>query len=161
MALLTLLTQHATISAISLLCWSFIVYVVYQRHFHPLSKYPGPFLASITDLWQVYQFMTLKQPYTLTQLHEKYGPFVRYGPDKLSTTSESAISLVFQKAGRHMPKTEFYDAYGAAHPNVFGMRNETVSRSQLMSKHYFALIIPYRSILFVAGTCHTPSPFPM
>ncbi|GAM33540.1 benzoate 4-monooxygenase cytochrome P450 [Talaromyces pinophilus] len=25
-----------------------------------------------------------------------------------------------------MPKTEFYDAYGAAHPNVFGMRDEAL-----------------------------------
>jgi hypothetical protein len=102
-------------------------YVVYQRWFHPLAAFPGPFLASITDLWQVYQYLTLRQPYNLTELHEKYGPFVRYGPDKLSVTSEDAIPLVYQKGGKSMPKTEFYDAYGAAHPNVFGMRDEAVS----------------------------------
>lgn len=102
-------------------------YVVYQRWFHPLAAFPGPFLASVTDLWQVYQYLTLRQPYNLTELHEKYGPFVRYGPDKLSVTSEDAIPLVYQKGGKSMPKTEFYDAYGAAHPNVFGMRDEAVS----------------------------------
>jgi len=126
MALLTLLAENAT--AI-LFCSSFaslLLYVVYQRCFHPLAKYPGPFLASITDLWQVNQYLTLKQPYTLTALHEKYGPFVRYGPDKLSTTCESAVSIIYQKGGKSMPKTEFYDAYGAAHPNVFGMRNEAL-----------------------------------
>ena len=126
MALLTLLAKNATAIFICSTFASLLFYVVYQRYFHPLAKYPGPFLASITDLWQVYQYLTLKQPYTLTTLHEKYGPFVRYGPDKLSTTCESAVSIIYQKGGRNMPKTEFYDAYGAAHPNVFGMRNETL-----------------------------------
>lgn len=103
-----------------------VIYVVYQRFFHPLARYPGPFIASITDLWQVCEFLSLKQPYNLTKLHEKYGQFVRYGPDKISTTAEDAIPTLYQKGGKMMPKTEFYDAYGAAHPNVFGMRDEAV-----------------------------------
>ncbi|KAJ5287477.1 hypothetical protein N7478_003163 [Penicillium angulare] len=105
---------------------SLVGYVVYQRYFHPLSKYPGPFLASLTDLWQVHQFMTLKQPYALTELHKRYGSIVRYGPDKLSITDEESIKAIYQSGARYMPKTEFYDAYGAAHPNVFGIRNESL-----------------------------------
>lgn len=111
-----------------------LLYVVYQRYLHPLAKYPGPFLASVTDLWQAHQFFTLQQPYNLTKLHEKYGPVVRYGPDKLSVTYESAVPIIYQKSARSMPKTEFYDAYGAAHPNVFGMRDEIVSRTWLEIK---------------------------
>ncbi|KAI0974698.1 cytochrome P450 [Xylaria arbuscula] len=102
-----------------------IGYVVYQRFLHPLAAYPGPVMASFTDLWQVCEFLNFKQPYNLTDLHQKYGQFVRYGPDKLSTTAEEAIPLIFQKGGRAFPKTEFYDAYGSTHPNVFGMRDET------------------------------------
>lgn len=105
---------------------SLVAYVVYQRFFHPLAKFPGPLLASLTDVWQAYQFMSLQQPYYLTQLHEKHGPIVRYGPDKLSVTHESCIPIIYQKSAKSMPKTEFYDAYGAAHPNVFGMRDENV-----------------------------------
>ena len=70
-------------------------YVAYQRHFHPLAEFSGPFLLSITDPWQVYQYLTLRQPYNLTELHEKYDPFIRYGPDELSIRSEHAIPLVF------------------------------------------------------------------
>jgi hypothetical protein len=105
---------------------SLLVYVVYQCFLHPLAKYPGPFLASLTDVWQAHQFMTLQQPYYLTKLHEKHGPIVRYGPDKLSITDEDCIPIIYQKSAKLMPKTEFYDAYGAAHPNVFGMRDENV-----------------------------------
>ncbi|OJJ62822.1 hypothetical protein ASPSYDRAFT_144222 [Aspergillus sydowii CBS 593.65] len=124
----------------SVITASIVIYVVYQRCLHRLAKYPGPFLASLTDLWQAHQFFTLQQPYNLTKLHEKYGPVVRYGPDKLSVTYESAIPIIYQKSARSMPKTEFYDAYGAAHPNVFGMRDETLhsTRRRHMS-HSFSL----------------------
>ncbi|GLA39194.1 hypothetical protein AnigIFM63309_006526 [Aspergillus niger] len=122
--LIQTLTSTPMTSAGLYLALILIVYSIYQRYLHPLARYPGPFLACLTDLWQVYQFLTLKQPYTLTELHEKYGPIVRYGPDKLSITHEGAIQAIYQKGGRGMLKTEFYDAYGAAHPNVFGMRDE-------------------------------------
>jgi hypothetical protein len=120
------LINHPLEISVGALLFSIVSYVLYQRYFHPLAKYPGPFLASLTDLWQVHQFMTLKQPYHLTKLHEKHGSIVRYGPDKLSITDEEAIKLIYQSGAKFMPKTEFYDAYGAAHPNIFGMRDESV-----------------------------------
>lgn len=102
----------------------FLMYVIQQRLLHPLAQYPGPFWASITDLWQVYQFLTLRQPYNLTRLHEEYGPIVRYGPDKISITHEDAVSAIYPTASKSLPKTEFYDAFGGTHPNVFGTRDE-------------------------------------
>lgn len=119
---------HHPYQTLSFLGGTFLLcYVVYQRFFHPLARYPGPFLASLTDLWQVNQFLTLKQPYHLTELHAKYGQVVRYGPEKLSITDEAAVQILYQKSGRSFPKTEFYDAYGAAHPSVFGMRDQSVT----------------------------------
>jgi hypothetical protein len=125
-AVLVTLVDRALPIALSTCLIYLFVYIIYQRFLHPLSKYPGPFLASLTDVWQVWQFLTLRQPYHLTELHSKYGPLVRYGPDKVSVTCEIAIPLLYRKGGRSMPKTEFYDAYGAQHPNVFGMRDEDV-----------------------------------
>lgn len=127
-----------------------LVYVFYQRYLHPLARYPGPFLASITDLWQAYQFFTLKQPYYLTELHEKYGLVVRYAPDKLSITYESAIPIIYQKSSKAMPKTEFYDAYGSAHPNVFGMRDEEASLIKQCSTHLTLLVTFYKTTTHVA-----------
>lgn len=127
--ILTSIAQAPMTAGTAVIAVLLIVYVFYQRFFHPLAKYPGPFLASLTDLWQVNQFLSLQQPYNLTRLHEKHGPIVRYGPDKLSITHESAIPTIYQSSARLMPKTEFYDAYGAAHPNVFGMRDEAVSQN--------------------------------
>lgn len=119
--------EHPLLLALGSVLVYVLGYIVHQRYFHPLAKFPGPFLASLTDLWQVHQFLTLQQPYKLTELHDKYGTFVRYGPDKISCTDESAIPVIYQKGGKMMPKTEYYDAFGAAHPNIFGTRDEAVS----------------------------------
>lgn len=128
---LSKLLSDAPVSLVGLLPEAVVAgvfaYVIYQRYFHALAAYPGPFWASLTDLWQVNEFLSLQQPYNLTELHAKYGEFVRYGPDKLSITAEEVVPLVYQKGGRRLPKTEYYDAFGAKIPNVFGMRDVEVS----------------------------------
>jgi hypothetical protein len=60
-------------------------------------------------------------------LHAWHGEFVKYGPDKLSAICEDAINPLYQKGAKSFPKSEFCDACGAAHPNVFGMRDEEVT----------------------------------
>lgn len=115
------------VSAVVVCCLALFFYLIYQRLFHPLAKYPGPVLASITDLWQVYEILSLKQPYNLTALHEKYGRVVRYGPDKISINDERAVGVLYQNYGasRQFPKTEFYEAFGEF-PNIFSMSDVTV-----------------------------------
>lgn len=134
-----------------------IIYVVYQRYLHPLAKFPGPFLASLTDLWQVSEFLSLKQPYNLTALHERYGQFVRYGPEKISTTAEDAIPIIYQKGGRMFPKPEFYDAYWSGIPSVFGVRDESVRTLAIVVLN-LSLTQPPRFIPFDGDTCRTASP---
>lgn len=136
---------------------SLFIYVIYQRYFHPLAEFPGPFMASLTDLWQVNQFLGLKQPYNLTELHEKHGQFVRYGPDKISITAEDAVPLIYQKGGRNLPKTEFYDAYGAKIPNVFGMRDQHVRCSAFCTEMALTEGL-YRCTRFEDATCPIASP---
>ena len=47
-------------SAIQLLLLALLTRVVYLCYFHPLARYPGPFLARFTNLWFVYhaQFLS-------------------------------------------------------------------------------------------------------
>lgn len=143
MAFMEPLPEHLAAYVLGICILSLTCYVIHQRYFHPLARYPGPLWASLTDLWQVRQFLTLQQPYALTRLHEKYGPVVRYGPDKISITSESAVPVIYQKGAKNMPKTEFYDAYGGRFPNVFGMRNEDVRLWPLLSHCLWLMLIPF------------------
>ena len=61
---------------------SILVYRV--SPFHPLAKYPGPFLAKFSKLWGIFMTATGKQHKHIIKLHEKYGPFVRVGESACS-----------------------------------------------------------------------------
>jgi hypothetical protein len=50
-----------------------IIWIVYSRFLHPLSKYPGPFLASISRSWIVFQVAGARAEITQRELHAKYG----------------------------------------------------------------------------------------
>lgn len=102
-----------------------LVYIVYYRYLHPLAKYPGPPLASITNLWKTYHLWNLHLPHTLVRLHEQYGDVVRVGPNDLSFRNPDAVNTIY-KAGRQLQKTGFYDGFTAFNPNLFGTQDEEV-----------------------------------
>ena len=51
--------------------------IIYNVYFHPLRRFPGPWMAGATTWWkaykEVYQKATLAR--LLFDLHEKYGDF--------------------------------------------------------------------------------------
>lgn len=114
------------------------LYVIYYRCFHPLARYPGPFFASFTNLWKVYQLSTLRMPEKLRQMHEKYGDVVRVGPNDVSFNTRNAVSTIY-KAGRSLPKTGFYDGFTTFNPNLFGTRDDEVRLSESV---YRGMLVP-------------------
>ncbi|KAK8050182.1 hypothetical protein PG994_011912 [Apiospora phragmitis] len=85
-----------------LLIWYFAAYQ--QSH---LRQYPGPFLAGWTNGWRVYLAMSGKVSPTMKELHEKYGPVVRTGPNLLDLNIPSLIRTVYNTNGLWR-KTDFY-----------------------------------------------------
>ncbi|KZV90686.1 cytochrome P450 [Exidia glandulosa HHB12029] len=59
--------------------------------FHPLASYPGPLLARVSALWQLWTELDGKQHITYRRLHSQYGEIVRTGPNHLHFCSASAI----------------------------------------------------------------------
>lgn len=56
-------------------------YVVYQLYFHPLAKYPGPFLGKLTDWRAGYFSWTGDLHIDMWRCHQKYGEFARSQSD--------------------------------------------------------------------------------
>ncbi|KHN95019.1 cytochrome P450 3A17 [Metarhizium album ARSEF 1941] len=73
-----------------------IAQAVYRFWFHPLSGYPGPVLFSIFYLPYLYQsYIKGRWIFRTTELHRKYGPIVRIGPNHIMVDGEIGWPQVF------------------------------------------------------------------
>lgn len=86
--------------------------IVYRLTFHPLAKYPGPFLAKITDCYLAYYAYKGSRHLAYHRAHEKYGPIVRMGPNSLSINSATALKTIYGY-GANVIKADFYEAFPA------------------------------------------------
>ncbi|KAH6843376.1 cytochrome P450 monooxygenase-like protein [Chaetomium sp. MPI-CAGE-AT-0009] len=78
--------------------------LVYRAFFHRLSKYPGPFLARLTNFYITALSMKRLHLFKEVQkLHEQYGDYVRLGPSEISIASPEAVKALY---GTHSPVTK-------------------------------------------------------
>ncbi|KAI1138397.1 cytochrome P450 [Hypoxylon sp. FL0543] len=108
-----------------------IVYLVRTRYYHGLNKIPGPVLASFTSLWKWDIVRREKMPFVNTELHEKYGPLVRIGPNHVSASSVESIQVV------HRSKSGFTKSgiYGILQPRFEGSDLHNVFSTQDAEYH--------------------------
>lgn len=88
-------------------------YIVYQFYFHPLAKYPGPFLGRLTQWYDVYHAYVGDKHILFYQLHQKYGSVVRFSPNSLSINDPAALKTIYAH-GANVQKSEFYKCFRAA-----------------------------------------------
>ncbi|OAA63408.1 Cytochrome P450 [Niveomyces insectorum RCEF 264] len=115
------------------------VYVVYQRFFSPLAKVKGPFLASLTPFWKLQKFNQGNFHETILALHQKYGPVVRIGPTEVIISDKVAVKEIYSTVqGRDFLKTDYYDAFTAFRPTIFGQRDPHLhaQRKRIVSHGY-------------------------
>lgn len=81
--------------------------LIYLTTTHPLSQYPGPFLARFTNIYRFLIFLRGDHHIVERDLHQKYGPVVRVAPNWLSFSDLDAFLEIygFNKA---IEKSDFY-----------------------------------------------------
>ncbi|PYI32403.1 cytochrome P450 [Aspergillus indologenus CBS 114.80] len=106
--------------------------LLYSCYFHPLARYPGPFLARFTNLWRFASFLRGQHHLTEENLHQRYGPIVRVAPNWLSFAPLPAFEAIY---GFHqaIEKDDFY-TFGAPRPqtdvSVFATQSNPVHRQK-------------------------------
>ena len=110
----------------------FILRPIYNVFCHPLRKYPGPKLWAATSLPWGFKWMTGYWHFKIQELHRKFGPVVRVGPNELSYSVPEAWDDVYgrEKLGsrRENPKPTWYlspkthEIVGAPHEEHGRMR---------------------------------------
>lgn len=106
-------TQLVSVLVLGLLIYK-VANVVYNITLHPLGRFPGPKLWSITPLAKLYYFIQGRLDHVLIDLHSAYGPVVRIAPDELSFIG---------------PSTSWRD--------IYGLGSDKRSRSQVPKDRTF------------------------
>jgi hypothetical protein len=95
--------QLATISTV---LGAFILWFLSARY-NDLSDLPGPFWASITNLYRFFDQWTWSPHLNQISLHKRHGTFLRYGPNVVSISSPDAIPIIYG-VNKGFLKSEFY-----------------------------------------------------
>ncbi|KAH7360828.1 cytochrome P450 [Rhexocercosporidium sp. MPI-PUGE-AT-0058] len=81
--------------------------LVRRLYFSPLSRFPGPKLAALSNIYLANEFRTGRGSFTLLKLHNNYkSDFVRIGPRELSIRNVEAVEAIYR--GKY-PRGTFYD----------------------------------------------------
>ncbi|KAF2235167.1 benzoate 4-monooxygenase cytochrome P450 [Viridothelium virens] len=84
-----------------------LVSLLYQRlYYHPLAKYPGPFLAKLTDLYAAYYAYTGDLHIKMKEAHDQYGDYVRFGPAKILCNTNTSLHVIYKS--KHVKKSAGY-----------------------------------------------------
>ncbi|KAE9370408.1 putative cytochrome P450 [Stipitochalara longipes BDJ] len=84
---------------------------IYHALFSPLSKLPGPKHSLFSEIYLIIQEFTGKRREYIHELHKRYGPVVRLGPNEVSFTSVEAMKEIYSSGGSGYDKTEFYTLF--------------------------------------------------
>ncbi|OBT63929.1 hypothetical protein VE03_05948 [Pseudogymnoascus sp. 23342-1-I1] len=84
---------------------------IYRATLAPLSKLPGPWHTRFSDVVLMYNEFTARRRVYIHELHKKFGPVVRLGPNEVSFTSVEALKEIYQSGGSGYDKTEFYNLF--------------------------------------------------
>ncbi|KAI1751557.1 cytochrome P450 [Xylaria castorea] len=100
--------------------------MVYRRYGSPLRSIPGPFFASCSRLWKLRSTISENSQWEHIDLHKKYGPIVRIGPNEVSFSSPHVARNILS-AGKRFYKTDFYSVFPPPeHPDIFTEIREEV-----------------------------------
>ncbi|KAK7038129.1 cytochrome P450 [Favolaschia claudopus] len=86
--------------------------VIYRLSpWHPLAHIPGPRLYKISKFWSAWICASGKQHRVNKALHDKYGPFLRTGPNEVSIIHADGVKAVlgtggFQKGNYYEPRSD-------------------------------------------------------
>ncbi|KAJ6460899.1 high nitrogen upregulated cytochrome P450 monooxygenase 2 [Mycena sanguinolenta] len=83
--------------------------IVYRLSpFHPLAQYPGPAIAKVTKLWSFWKTAQGYKYLWHKELHDKYGPYVRTGPNEISVIDAPAVCQILNFGG--LEKGRYYES---------------------------------------------------
>ncbi|KAK7425512.1 hypothetical protein QQZ08_007953 [Neonectria magnoliae] len=93
---------------------------LHHAFFSPLASVPGPYLARFTDLWYAWRINKGHFERDNIAAHRRYGPIVRYGPNRYSICDPLAARVIYGH-GQAFSKSSWYDSWGEPNPHQWSL----------------------------------------
>ncbi|KAK5217996.1 hypothetical protein LTR99_003388 [Exophiala xenobiotica] len=88
--------------------------IVYNIYFHPLAKFPGPFLAKFTSIFPMLSMFKMNRIRWQHEMLQKYGSPVRVGTNELYFSDMKSWQDIYGQSSNPCPKEKvFYDMFSA------------------------------------------------
>lgn len=107
--------NHLVLAISSLILVCLLTAGLHRLYLHPLSNHPGPLLARLTPLSDLYHAYRGDKHVHFLHLHAKYGPVVRFAPNSLSINDPAALRAIYGHGANVQKSATFYHAF-RAHP---------------------------------------------
>ncbi|PWY78303.1 cytochrome P450 [Aspergillus heteromorphus CBS 117.55] len=108
-------------------------YGIYQIYFHPLAKYPGPWLGKFTEAGAAYHAVKGDLHLHIWWCHQKYGPVIRYTPNLVIFNTESGMKDIYVR-GKDLRKDVHYGVIQLGTKNLLTVTSpkEHAKRSKII-----------------------------
>ncbi|KAH6997368.1 cytochrome P450 [Ilyonectria destructans] len=131
-----------------------VISSLYHALFSPYRHVPGPFLARFTDAWYLYRVWQGHFARDNIALHRKYGPIVRYGPNRFSFDHPEATKTIYGiGTGKNFAKSPFYQAFsvpGPDRPSIFAhedVKEHAALRRKYQGTHAMSALVSYEDFV--------------
>ncbi|KAJ1334018.1 aspirochlorine biosynthesis cytochrome P450 monooxygenase [Microdochium nivale] len=114
----------------------------YNVYLHPLAKVPGPRHYALTDLFYLRHVFAGTWHNVLLDLHNKYGPIVRYTSHDISTISPESWKIIYghktDPARTFQKDTDFYGTTPDGDHTIITAGNDDHRRVRRTMAHAFS-----------------------
>ncbi|KAI0450753.1 cytochrome P450 [Xylaria acuta] len=98
---------------------------VYNLKFHPLSKYPGPKIAAVSNIWWAFNSISGRYPWVIEETLRRYGDVIRIAPNELVFLTPQAAKDIYLAQENHLESfvQVGYDALDTGDNGISGEPN--------------------------------------
>ncbi|KIJ29725.1 hypothetical protein M422DRAFT_188065, partial [Sphaerobolus stellatus SS14] len=145
-------------STIYLTVLSLSILVYRLSPWHPLASTPGRKKAAATKWWMVYRILVKGGRHWNDRAHNKYGVFVRVGPNEVSVKSSMAVKPIYTQVSKKLVldyQVYIIDRLGSVRMTAFSLKHHSQKRVkqlveifELRSVHHEELVLDHWFNLF-------------
>ncbi|ETS84641.1 hypothetical protein PFICI_02666 [Pestalotiopsis fici W106-1] len=97
--------------------------IIYRIFFHPLAKYPGPFLSKFTNFYSAYHAWKGDIHLDVLRCHQIYGDRVRYAPNRVLFNTTQGLRDIYGH-GAHVKKFDGYKVLSSQAANTLTLSDK-------------------------------------